>query len=136
MRFAQYKLPRAESDAEDASLVVYYFGPGQGGGIDANLERWSGQMQQPDGEPSSDRAKRQTMTVNGLNVTLLDVTGTYTAEMTPGSGANQNKPKSRLRGGVIETPKGAYFIKLVGPVKTVDRWEQEFMSFIKSVEFK
>jgi hypothetical protein len=27
MRGAQYTLPKADGDAEDASLVVYYFGP-------------------------------------------------------------------------------------------------------------
>src|ERR1700730_6362397 len=27
MRAAQYKLPKAEGDSEDASLVLYYFGP-------------------------------------------------------------------------------------------------------------
>ena len=31
MRVAQYKLPKAEGDKEDASLVLYYFGASQGG---------------------------------------------------------------------------------------------------------
>ena len=29
MRVAQYKLPKVAADAEDASLVLYYFGQGQ-----------------------------------------------------------------------------------------------------------
>ena len=131
MRVAQYKLPRAQGDAEDASLVVYYFGQGQGGSVDANLERWAGQMGQ-----TVDKSHKQSMTVNGLAVTLLDVTGTYTGDMSPGSGAGQSKPNTRLRAAVIETPKGPYFLKLVGPVKTVGHWEQEFLSFVKSSEFK
>src|SRR5687768_10734370 len=49
MRVAQYKLPRAEGDTEDASLVLYYFGKGQGGSAAANVERWANQMQQADG---------------------------------------------------------------------------------------
>ena len=28
MRVAQYRLPKADGDSEDASLVLYYFGPG------------------------------------------------------------------------------------------------------------
>jgi hypothetical protein len=131
MRVAQYKLLRAEGDAEDASLVVYYFGQGQGGSVSANLERWAGQMGQ-----TMDQSHKETLSVNGLAVTLLDVKGTYTGEMTPGSGTAQNKPNSRMRGAVIETPKGPYFLKLVGPARTVGRWEQEFMSFVKSAEFK
>ena len=84
MRVAQYSLPRAAGDTADAELVVYYFG-GSGGTVEANIERWVGQMQQPDGRPSSAVAKRQSRTVNGLKVTLVDVPGTYVAEMTPGA---------------------------------------------------
>jgi hypothetical protein len=136
MRVAQYLLPRAEGDTEDASLIVYYFGQGQGGSAQANLDRWIGQMEQPGGGSSKDKARTEKMTVNGLDVMLLDLSGTYTAEMTPGSGNQQNKPDSRMRAAVIETPKGAYFVKLVGPEKTIARWDAGFLSFIKSFEFK
>lgn len=135
MRVSQYQLPAAEGDTEAASLVVYYFGPGQGGSTNANIERWIGQMQQPGGEPSKDSAATETTTVNGLKVTVLDVTGTYTGgDM--GGGAAGSKPNYRMRAAVIDTPKGAYFIKLVGPRKTVDRWDQAFQEFIRSAEFK
>ena len=40
MRKAQYTLPRAEGDGEDATLIVHYFG-GQGGSREVNLERWA-----------------------------------------------------------------------------------------------
>jgi hypothetical protein len=136
MRLSQYQLPSAEGDSEAASIVVYYFGAGQGGSVDANLERWIGQMQSSDGRPSKDKAKTDTTTVNGLKVTLLDVSGTYAGGDMGGGGAAQNKPDFRMRAAVIETPKGAYFIKLVGPRKTVDRWDQAFQEFVKSAEFK
>ena len=136
MRVSQYQLPAAEGDTEGASLVVYYFGAGQGGSVDANLERWIGQMQTPDGKPSKDKAKTENTTVNGLKVTLLDVAGTYAGGDMGGGGAAQSKPNFRMRAGVIETPKGAYFIKLVGPEKTVSRWDQAFQEFVRSAEFK
>lgn len=136
MRVSQYQLPAAEGDTEAASLVVYFFGAGQGGSVDANLERWIGQMQSADGAPSKRNAKTETSTVNGLKVTLLDVAGTYAAGDMGGGSASASKPNFRMRAGVIETPKGAYFIKLVGPEKTVGRWEQSFQEFIKSAEFK
>lgn len=134
MRVAQYKLP---GDAGDASLVVYYFGPGQGGSTDANLERWIGQMQQPDGSSSRAKAKTETTTVNGMNTTLLDVTGTFSAgDMTGGGGSGQAMPNARMRAAVIETPKGAYYIKLVGPEKTIERWDAGYMAFVKSAQLK
>ena len=51
MRVTQFILPRVPGDPEDAELVVFYFG-GAGGSVDANLQRWIGQMEQPDGRPS------------------------------------------------------------------------------------
>ena len=136
MRAAQYKLPKAEGDPEDASLVLYYFGPSQGGDPQANIDRWITQMQQPDGSSSKDKAKIETMAVNGLPITTVDVTGTYTAEMAPGSGTTHNNPNYRLRAAVIQTAKGNYFLKLVGPAKTVGRWEQAYTDYLKSFEFK
>lgn len=136
MRVAQYRLSRAEGDGEDASLVIYYFGQGQGGSAQANLDRWIGQMEQPDGSPSRDRARTEKITVNGLEITLLDVGGTYTAERSPGSGTRQNKANYRLRAAVIDTAKGPYFVKLVGPEKTVNHHNQAFQTFIRSFEYK
>jgi len=136
MRVAQYKLPKAEGDPEDALLVVYYFGATQGGAVQANIDRWISQMLQPDGSASKDKAKTETSTVNGLKVTSVDVSGTYTAEMAPGSASAHNDANYRMRAAVVETPKGNYFLKLVGPAKTVSRWDQSATDFVKSFEFK
>ena len=136
MRVAQYKLPKAEGDKEDASLVLYYFGASQGGSAQANIDRWIGQMQQPDGSDSKTKSRTDSLTVNGLKVTTVDVTGTYTAEMAPGSGTFHNDENYRLRAAVIETPKGNYFVKLAGPAKTIARWDQSYNDYLKSFEFK
>jgi hypothetical protein len=136
MRAAQYKLPKAEGDGDDASLVIYFFGATQGGAIQANIDRWISQIQQPDGSSSKDKAKTEATTVNGLKVTTVDVAGTYTAEMAPGTGNQRNDANYRLRAAVIETPKGNYFLKLVGPAKTMGHWEQSVTDFVKSFEFK
>lgn len=136
MRAAQYKLPKAEGDPEDASLVLYYFGANQGGSVQANVERWVNQIKQADGSSSQDKAKTENLTINGLKVTTVDITGTYSAEMTPGSGDLQTKSNYRLRAAVIETPKGNYFPKLIGPANTVAKWEQAYNDYLKSFEFK
>ena len=136
MRVAQFKLPKAEGDTEDASLVLYYFGSGEGGSIRDNIDRWIGQIEQPDGSSSNDKAKMETLTPSDLKVTTVDVTGTYTAEISPGSGTRHNKPNYRLRAAIVETPKGSYFAKLVGPEKTVKRWDKAFVEYVQSFEFK
>ena len=135
MRVAQYKLPKVESDAEDASLVLYYFGQGQGGSPAANVERWVGQMKQADGSAAKN-AKEEHFETNGLRVTTVDVSGNYVAETAPGSGTFHNKPGFRLRAAVVETANGSYFVKLVGPEKTVTQWNESFLNYVRSFEFK
>jgi hypothetical protein len=132
MRVAQYRLTKATGDAEDASVVLYYFGQGQGGSAAANIERWISQMKQAEGGS----AKEEHLEVNGLKVSTVDVTGTYIAETAPGSGTFYNKPGYRLRAAVVETPKGSYYVKLVGPEKTVAQWNDSFLSYLKSFQFK
>ena len=132
-RIAEFTLPKAAGDAEDASLVVYFFGANMGGNVQANIDRWVGQMAQPDGKSSSAVAKTTKLTANGLNITLVDVTGTYVAEVSPGSAEKYNKPGFRQRAAVVETSEGPYFVKLVGPAATVARWDESFMTFLKSV---
>lgn len=134
MRVAQYKLPRATGDTEDGSLVLYYFGKGQGGSTAANIERWASQMQQADGTKA--KLTEESFTANGLKITAADAGGTYVAETSPGSGTFLNKPGYRLRAAVIETPNGSYFVKLVGPEKTVAHWNEAFVAYLKSFEFR
>lgn len=136
MRVAQFRLPRVAGDTEDASLVLYYFGQGQGGSTTANVDRWISQMQQQDGSASKAHAKEEHFEANGLKFTTLDVAGKYVAETAPGSGVTQNKPGYRMRAAVVDTPNGAYFVKLVGPEKTVAEWNNSFVSYLKSFEYK
>ena len=135
MRVAQFAIPHAEGDAADAEVVVYYFG-GSGGSVDANIERWVAQIQQPNGRSSSAVAQRSTRKVNGLEVALVDVSGTYVAEVTPGSADRHNSPNFRLRAAVVSTPKGPYFIKLTGPAKTVAAAESAFERFLSSIKYE
>ena len=129
MRKAQFRLPGAEGSA-DASLVVYYFGAGGGGGIEANLERWAGQFEQPDGSDSRAAMKSSKRKVNGIDVTDVALGGTYVAETSPGSGERVREEGWRMLASILEAPAGAHYVKLVGPAATVARWEASYKSFI------
>ncbi len=138
MRKAQYALEKAKSDKEDATLVAYYFGQGQGGPVEDNLARWYGQFEQPDGSPSKDRARVSKRTVAGMPVTLVDVNGTYNeGSMNPmmPHGA-EPRPGYRMLAAIVETPQGPYFFKLTGPMHTVERWEQSFDRFVDRIQKK
>lgn len=134
MRVAEFVVPRAQGDAEDGELIVYFFG-GSGGSVDANVERWIGQFQ-PEGGKAAGKPARVVTNVGALKVSSVDVSGTYIAEMRPGSPERFNKPNFRMRAAVIETPKGPYFVKFTGPAKTVAQAAGAFDQFIKSLRFQ
>ena len=131
MRVAEYTLPRVEGDVEDADLAVFFFGGG-GGTVEANLERWTNQMLQPDGTPSAEVATTTSFFVGELPVTLLEVPGTFAAEVRPGSRMRYYKTDFRLMAAVVETPAGPFFFKLTGPDRTVRRWADSFEATIES----
>ena len=128
MRIAEFVVPKAAGDTEDGELIVYYFGGG-GGSVEANLERWTSQFE------SSKEPVRRTSTVNGLQLTSLDVSGTYVGEVRPGSAERHRKPGFRMRATIVETPKGPYFIKLTGPSATIDQAGAAFDQFLRSLAF-
>jgi hypothetical protein len=60
--------------------------------------------------------------------------GTFVAETAPGSAEHHNKPGFHLRAAVIESSKGGpFFVRLVGPAKTVAKWDASVQSFFKSL---
>lgn len=133
MRVAEFVVPKAAGDAEDAEVIVYFFG-GTGGTVDANIDRWIAQMQQPDGSASKDKARREAQTINGLKVTMVDVAGTYVAEVRPGATERHNKPNFRLRAAVIETARGPYYVKMTGPATTMTAADADFKKFLASIK--
>ena len=130
MRKAQFSLPKAEGDTEDGELVAFYFGQGQGGSVEANIDRWIGQISQPDGSSSKEKAKTSSREVAGMKVTLVDVSGTYSNTM---MGSPSPRPGYRMLAAVIETGEGPWFFKLVGPEKTIVKWSGSFDQFVSSL---
>ncbi|MBI3693517.1 MAG: hypothetical protein HY238_01570 [Acidobacteria bacterium] len=128
MRAATYRVPAAPGDKEDGECAVFYFGPGQGGGVEDNLKRWIGQFENAQGEP-----KRAKQTINGLNVTTIDLAGAYTGAGGPMAAAKVSKPGYRLLGGIVEAQQGAVFFKFTGPAKTVAAQQGAFQGLLKSV---
>ena len=128
MRAATYIAPAAAGDAEPGEVAVFYFGPGQGGGVQANIDRWVGQFPQKTGTPKTSKS-----TVAGMGVTMIDVTGTYGASSSPMSQEKVNKPGFRMLGAIVEAPQGAVFFKFTGPAKTVAAQEAAFQGMIKAI---
>ena len=133
MRKAQYGLPRVEGDSEDAELAVFFF-KGEGGSVQANIERWIGQFTKPDGSPATDAAKTTHREIHGIPVTIVDVSGTYMAASGAMLSEVKSKPGFRMLAAVAETSAGPWFFKLTGPAATIARWEPAFGQFLDSIE--
>ncbi|MBI4550310.1 MAG: hypothetical protein HY714_05240 [Candidatus Omnitrophica bacterium] len=129
MRQAQFRIPKAEGDLEDAEMAVFYFGSGQGGAVDANVARWAGQFHAADkgGPVAPDVGKTA---VNGLKVTTVKIEGTYMGGM--GFGNQEPKADFALLGAIVEGPEGPVFFKLTGPKKTVENTAGQFQALIES----
>ncbi|MGE0708742.1 MAG: hypothetical protein AB7N76_21290 [Planctomycetota bacterium] len=124
MRAAEFHLPPAGQQGEGPTVVVYHFGKGQGGSVDANFQRWAAQFE-AEGQPV--RGERK---AGGLICHTLALQGTYAAETRPGSGQRVRKEGWALRAAVIEGADGPYFVKLIGPTSAVKAQEKAFEAFL------
>ena len=119
VRAAQWRIAGAGGDASAAEIVLFYFGKGKGGGVQENLDRWYGQFAQPDGRPSRDAAVVTIRTVNGLKVTAVDLAGTYKAGPMTDGPLPPPKRGFRILAAAVEGDDGPWFLKAIGPEKTI-----------------
>jgi len=133
MRIATYRIHAIAGDPEDAECAVYFFGSGQGGTVEANLERWAHQFISPDGQSPPQPAKTEKRLIAGLNVSTLDVSGTYLGAGGMMGQEQAKKPNFRMRAAIVEAPEGLVFFKLVGPLNTVAAAENDFNTLLGSL---
>lgn len=112
---------------------IYFFGSGQGGSVDANLDRWIGQFLQADGKPSKAAAKIVKRAIDGLPTTTVDVSGAYTGMGGPTMQAGAPVPGYRMLGAIVEGPQGSIFFKFVGPAKTIAANQAAFDKMLASL---
>jgi hypothetical protein len=128
MRLAEFVLPpSAEGTGE---VVVFFFGPAQGGNVAANLARWKGQFSNPDGSPVVESVTRDSSGV--FPITIAEYTGSYRRGIGAGS-ADSIRTGQRLIAGIVETPHGTLFIQLFGTAARVAGERETFIRFVKSL---
>ena len=126
MRKAQFLVPGAAGPAE---LVVFYFGPNQGGDPMSNAERWAGQFKKPDGTPAVDEMKTEHAEFGGMKTLLTEVEGVYRNSMV----GQESFPDYQLLGAVVEGPDANWFFKLTGPKATIAENRDAFLAFLSSL---
>lgn len=130
MRLATYRIPPAARDDADARCAVYYFGPGQGGGTDANLQRWTDEFE------DASAPERTTRSSGGLEISRLRLRGTYIAHAGMGGDAQGTGQDYGLLGAIVTGANGSVFFKLAGPARTVDAAVREFDAMLASLKKK
>jgi hypothetical protein len=131
MRFAQFRLPKKGEDRYDAELVIF---KGLGGSAKANIDRWKGLFTPPEGKKIDDVAKVETIKIGGHDATYLDVQGTYLMKTRPfdPSDRGEKRPEYRMLAVHFEGPRDVYHIRLVGPARTVESYQQGFEEWLKN----
>ena len=129
MRAATYSVPKAAGDSEDGECAVFYFGTGQGGSVQANIERWYGQFESTAKPPAPREAK-----AGKHKVTYVEHSGAYKSGGPMMATAAVKKPGFQLLGAIVEGPEGSVFFKLTGPAKTVSAAKTSFEKMIQGIQ--
>jgi hypothetical protein len=132
MRLAQFKLPKAEGDPEDAQLIIYYF-KGGSGTAEQNLARQVAKFRPPEGKDKPD-VKMDKIKVGTHDAPYQDITGTFLQKTRPFDPADKGTEKTNYRQLYVPlvTDKGDYYPTLVGPAKTVEKHKKAFEEFLKN----
>jgi hypothetical protein len=128
MRAATYAVDAAPGDTARSECVVYFFGAGQGGSVDANIERWKGQFTNS-GKPAAAVVSKRT--AHGIAMTTIDVSGEYSGLGGP-IAASKPVPGYRLLGAIVEGPGGNIFVKFTGPARTIVANKAKFDGLLAS----
>jgi hypothetical protein len=116
---------KVEGLEKPVEAVFYHFpGPGGGGGVEANVQRWLGQFQ---GTPES---KREEIDSGGKKITLVTATGTYNDG--PPMGAKTPKADYTLVAAIVPTEDSNVFVKLTGPRGAIAKLIEGFKKMVGS----
>ncbi len=127
MRIVTYSIPVAQGDTEAGECAVFFFGPGQGGDVRSNINRWISQFE------TESKAEESSKMINDLKVTTVSIAGAYLAPGGPMMQSQGKKPNYRLLGAIVEAPDGAVFFKTTGPAATIAASEKDFTSLVNSI---
>ena len=114
MRKGSYAVKGAGGEA-DLSITAF---PGATGGLEANLNRWRGQVGLPALPPAEVTAATEKFETNGLQVIVADYAGNGT----------------RLIGAIVPYGGNSWFFKLSGPDALVAAEKPAFLEFLKTVK--
>jgi len=128
-----FMIPGVAGDTEGCTVKVTHF-PMMKGKDDINIDRWLGQVRQPDGSATSREQAKITVTELGhVRITVVDATGSLSQGMgTEGT----SQAGQRLIAAIVDHPDGPHFIKASGSIESMKQAESSIDAFLKSAKTK
>ncbi len=125
MSQGNFVLP-GQDGAPDLVAAFYHFGPGQGGGLEANIKRWEGMFAS---EPAP-KTEQGELAFGDKMAKLVTIHGTYKGS----SFSPEKEPKAdyTLVAIIINSDGGDVFIRLVGPEKDVAAAKEKIAQLVAS----
>jgi hypothetical protein len=132
MRRAELKVDPIEGDDYPAELVVFSFNS-DAGGVQANLERWRKLFKDKDGNSPTIESKE----VKGKNtdVTRAETSGHYYPSQAVGR-KDPDRPGARLLGAIVLGDGVSYFIRMIGPDKTMTKLRTDFDDMLGTIKLE
>lgn len=121
-RTLQYSVPGGADSTLTAELIVSVFVAGDGGPLEANIERWRGQFRNGDDAVTAKRSRKE---VGPLQVELVELEGDYFA-----MGAPAAKRGFMQLAAIVQAEGRNVFFRLVGPKDTVESNRAAFDALI------
>lgn len=133
-RLHTFVVPKAQGDERETEIQVIFFGKGSGGGLAENLDRWKKMFEPPEGKKLDDIAKVEKFKVGNVDVTTLDVQGTYLDKFPPfaPNAKTIRRPEYRRINVYFDSDEGPFFVIFVGPAKTVAQNKKAFDEWLRA----
>ena len=122
LRVASFEISEGGKTA-DVSVIPL---SGMAGGDAANVNRWRGQVGQPQLDESALKQTAESVQIGDQPAELYDLAGTV-----PGSGE-----AARIIGAILHTEESTWYFKMMGDDALVEKNKPAFVAFLKSVEFQ
>jgi hypothetical protein len=130
MRMQTFKLPKADGDAEDADLGLFFFRGGSGS-VQDNLARQEKKFEIPAGK----KAEVGKTKVGAADAVYQDIQGTYLKKdggpFDPNAKVTKQADYRQLYV-IFETKEGQYYMTLLGPAKTVEKHKKGFEEWLRN----
>jgi hypothetical protein len=122
---AEFELPRAEGDARDARLTITAVGKSSQEKLERLLQQFNAR--------TKDRGSVKQIEISGVQITLLDYSGTYSGEkalFVP----EGTQGGFRILNALLPIGDELFIVNCSGPEKTMGERADEFHAFLQSMK--